>query len=433
MQKLKIIQSTTQTERVNLSIIHKLYEKALTVSTPAAGQQDAAQIEGKLETYYAKEADIKYLAGEYTFGGVTTQNPTGRFQNLSINILTDLYISFADPLVEQILLDNGIGDSVGVGKSAAANYTGKIPNIFKNTQITSFDELSQFGWTEFRTGEQFSGCTQLTSIDLNNISNFTSVSEFGGCTNLTTVKNFKLTSVPGRTFINCNNLQNIDLSNVTIVGGQSFRGCSSLNVTQNGLDFSKITSMRTASGETLTHNLAYTLGIGDVELPLCTSSINHVFLGCPDMTSIKNCPNITSWGYYNSSDHSASFQASPLLRLVDFSTATNSETTLRRGVFKNLPLLQIIKLPAQVSQISGQSIESCPSLQALVLYSQQPPTFYTTDNAQTFSWSQIGASNLTIYVPDATAVAAYEAAATWSEMAGHFKTHADFATDFPND
>lgn len=78
------------------------------------------------------------------------------------------YITFADPAVEAICVENWSSDGIGLTKEDAAAVT-NIGTLFRdNAEITSFDELNEFtGVTAIKNA--FDSCTSLTSIGLKNV------------------------------------------------------------------------------------------------------------------------------------------------------------------------------------------------------------------------------------------------------------------------
>lgn len=363
-----------------------------------------------------------------------------KYQDLSINIQSP-YILFKDQKVEQ-LCSLAWGDGVGITQAQAYGQSGKLDTVFENNEdITSFDEFQYFRFNDFSWGYWtkgcFANCTNLKSITLpNTVSNIQNAL-FYNCNNLETVTTTRsVESIGWSGFNSCYKLKNVDLSEVTSIGNWGFCKDRELDVSQCGLDFTKITSL----GE---HAFDEVKGVGDVELPLCSGSLARVFTECNSITSIKNTPLITEISGVDSGWNGA-FSWMEELDTLDLSLATQV-TSIARGFVRNCPMLRIIKLPNTITSITTlQFLELTNdissyhgsnyrnfygNLKALVLPCTTPPTpidsQYGTDDLTLYT-------NLSIYVPDAS-VNSYKTAQFWSTVASKFKPLSQFATDFPND
>ena len=82
-----------------------------------------------------------------------------------------VYINFADAEVERVLMSKGIGDGIGITKRDAAAVT-DIGSWFRESNITSFDELRYFKNVKGIYSETFYNCQSLRSIDLSNVTKF---------------------------------------------------------------------------------------------------------------------------------------------------------------------------------------------------------------------------------------------------------------------
>lgn len=157
------------------------------------------------------------------------------FPDLNI-IPSDIYIKFEDPIIEQILIDYGIGDGIGITKTQAAECT-QLPSFENNTEITSFNELQYFTKIKSITLNQFKGCTNLENIDLRNITTlYTSCFENSG------IKHANISNVstyiqlhngeykPGGSsmFKNCTNLETVILKEYQGLANYMFYGCTKL-------------------------------------------------------------------------------------------------------------------------------------------------------------------------------------------------------------
>lgn len=191
-----IVATPQNREEITSQILSKMYSAVL-------DQNNTVSFSGYLYSPTGKWSQAEYLMQQ--------------FNNLTIDIPTSgRYVAFADPEVERIL-STTYGDGVGVTQSDMSAVT-TLPAIFRNnTQITQFNELSQFTQITGLAPGAFKGCTSLTSIDLTNVESVGTTAAwndgaFSGCTSLS--------SVTG-------------LSSVKVFGGQAFQNCSSLGLGQD--------------------------------------------------------------------------------------------------------------------------------------------------------------------------------------------------------
>lgn len=125
-------------------------------------------------------------------------------------------IQFADPAVEAICLANFDTDGNGVIMKDEAEAVTSVGNLFsQNTEITSFDELENFGITSMRADWD------------NSISSYKG--GFSDCSNLASVKLPKTLKTLGQySFYKCTSLA-VDISdmllNITAIGQYAFRDC----------------------------------------------------------------------------------------------------------------------------------------------------------------------------------------------------------------
>ena len=101
-------------------------------------------------------------------------------------------------------------------------------------------------------GGLFSGCTNLTTIDLPKCTSIES-NAFSDCTSLTTIDLPECTSIDYSAFYNCTSLTTINLPECTSIGNNAFRGCTNLTT---------------------------------VNLPECTYIDSYAFRGCTNLTTM---------------------------------------------------------------------------------------------------------------------------------------------------
>lgn len=169
MTHLVIENQNSNVEIVSAAIIQKVYEMALSA-------EGDVSLKGNLQSDYAKQTAYDYLTGNLT--GTSTK----RFPNLSLNITGGIYVDFADPEVERVLISHNVGNGIGVTQADLQNVTSLGTWFQNNTTIQSFDELRMTGVTSL-SNSAFSGCTSLSNINLSNV-RYIGSNAFVGCTSL---------------------------------------------------------------------------------------------------------------------------------------------------------------------------------------------------------------------------------------------------------
>lgn len=207
MKSLKIKQNAVQ-EKVTPQTIDKMYKLTKEDSlTPAVAKE--SEFEGSIVSDAAYEDAVTYLRA--------------KFPKLTIQVIdNNYYIRFKDPEVLNVLIANGIGDSVGITTAQAKNTN--IGKMFKsNTSITSFDEFPAFQQT-LQDGAFF-GCTNLQSIDLSQAT-YINNSAFKDCTSLVIDINCpNLIQIGKETFRNSGVKNVLNLGSIRWMDA-TFQGCN---------------------------------------------------------------------------------------------------------------------------------------------------------------------------------------------------------------
>lgn len=236
----------------------------------------------------------------------------GAFPNLEMEY-NDLYLRFADPEVQRVLMDKGMGDGIAltVGEVEALTSVG---NWFQeNAVIKSFEELSRTK-TEMLYYRAFYNCVSLKKIDLTNIISMNG-EVFKGCTSLSgdinmpklqgnvnneTFRGTKITSFSAplaktlgyATFLGCEYLKSIDMPNLEeMTGTGPFEGCLALSTT---LNFPKLQGRIPGSA-------FFGSGITSIIAPLVTNIENSAFMGCTQLATVdlRSVTRIAYQAFYN--------------------------------------------------------------------------------------------------------------------------------------
>lgn len=465
MGKTLVIKQNNQLgENVDNTIVEKLYnltyeDQSLDIDPQVtSGPND---IVGYIKPSAAYSDAVEFLAA--------------KFPNLNIDIDPNkCYIRFADNAIKNVLMSNGVGDGTGIKKGQASNVTrfSTASNVStqwfrNNTSITTFDELGLFGITYIESN-CFEGCSNLSSIDLSNITNF-GAAAFLNCTNLNIELNCpnlvggndkrlnhrafqgsgitKIINLGGiesiggvydnfyGAFSNCTNLTEATLpSSLISIERGAFQGCSALATllsrsgeSVNNFDFSGITYLgrdafsgcRSLSLDVINlSSLSNTLDNKTQGLSFSQVTINHIYV-----------PNITDgceYGYWNNTNYHNGFLGT---------SGTNSSAWINIVYLKNIERLY----PGDFCKAK---------IRKLIINNTTPPEWCNqynkadddpeiTNNPQyqkdrVFAYTNIGnpfgdGTILAIYVPD-SAVSAYTSHQYWSRASTIIHPISDLAT-----
>ena len=268
------------------------------------------------------------------------------------------YITFADPEVERICIENWSSDGIGLTYEDAAAVTtlGTAFSYWVDNppikQITSFNELQYFTsltileYDEINDSGTFSGAEELTSIILSS----------------------SLKTIGKNCFCNCMKLTSITIPNsVTSIGDYAFKVCS---------------------------------GLTSITIPNSITSIETgVFESCSGLTSITIGNSVTSIG-------SQAFAYCSGLTSI---TILNSVTLIDFAAFDNCTGLISITIGNSVTSIGSYAFNNCNKLTSVIVESLTPPIA----GSDMFS-NNVNLTN--IYVP-AESVDAYKTAEGWSGYA----------------
>lgn len=411
MNSLTIQQGNTS-ESVPSTVIDKLYRLALTSKVEDSNNALEMSLSGNISPVSAYEDAVTYLRS--------------KFPNLTINTPSSgFYIRFADSAIEQLCISNFSSDGVGLSTGDAQSVS-KIPNNFArdNTSVVSFDELRYFGNIKIG-GHAFNGCTNLTSIDLSNVTNIESYA-FYGCSNLQIKLNIpNLISLDGRAFSGSGITEIENLGYITRINYQAGLG-----------QFSNCTKLT------------------KVQLPTTIQYIDAgAFSGCNNLTYISGLENVISLGYSSFNDTGSFDFVLNFRNLTTVGTACLSNcrqtSTLRRkqvyfpkltassngsywsnwynhgGTFQNMNTDLIYFRDIQAFHPYDFCYTSCT---ALVINNTTPPSWNNnSDRSDTDQqaiqnyqggWREnmLGQSTIgTIYVPD-SAVNTYKQDSNWSTV-----------------
>lgn len=142
----------------------------------------------------------------------------------------DTEIVFADQKVKEICFQNWDADKDGTLWQSEAMAVTDLGTVFRETAITSFDELKYFTGLQSIASNAFRECESLRSISLPESLNTIGDEAFRECTLLQSINiPYGVRNIARLLFRNCKSLQSINLpSSVTTISNSAFWGCESL-------------------------------------------------------------------------------------------------------------------------------------------------------------------------------------------------------------
>lgn len=290
-----------------------------------------------------------------------------RLFNTSLYLLYDsskIYISFADPEVERICVENWSSDGVGLTVAEAAAVTSFGTLFASNTLITSFNEQTYFtGLTTYGSSNPgtFSKCTSLVSVTVPSIPNPNSQTferAFENCSALevvTITAPMTPASTGGGSYIfnNCTSLHRVNIPNLE-VWMQNWWNSAPFMASGSGkiyIDDVEVTEVVVPSSITGIRQRAFygCIGIKSITIPSSVTSIaTSAFYGCTGLTGTLTIPSsVTSIGAY-------AFQnCSGLTGLVIPDTITRLPVSVFSGCRR---IEGTVVIPSSVTTIDGGAL-----------------------------------------------------------------------------
>lgn len=297
--------------------------------------------EGKI--YRTTMKSQNYPAGKAT--GFTRPNTTYSIEFVGY---APEVIQFEDPEVKRICVENWDTNSDGEldkAEAAAVNYLNLV--FAYNTDINSFNELQYFTGLDVIDHDAFSGCTNLSTIQIPEGVTTIGTNAFENCTDLYKIDlPESVTTICDFAFGNCTNLYHVTMPGVTSIGVSAFYYTKLSDFTLSPVleeigsnAFSHVTGLYTL------YLPATLTSIGDYAFAY--SSLSYVSLESDEEGYVKD--------YVLTTIPEAAFVDCANLQYLNI---PSSVTTIERVAFSGCTAMHTIDLPSGLEAIGEGAFEN---------------------------------------------------------------------------
>ena len=339
------------------------------------------------------------------FNRTSSKSDIFHFDDISLKVMKDAPIEFADAKVKEICVNFWDTNKDGELSFYEAAAVTEIRDYMFMTRkdITSFDELQYFVGLEEVRG--FWGCSGLTSVVLPHSAKTIESEAFSGCTSLKSVViPNSVEYIRSQAFQDCSSLTSIELPNSLLeLYNSPFGGCSSLTSLIIPKSVTRINTNPLGGCSSLT---SLTVEEGNTRYDSrdnCNAIIetysNTLVGGCKN-TIIPN--SVTSIG-------GGAFYGCGLTAM----TIPNSVTNIGEGAFGSTGLASV-SIPSSVKSIGHMAFYGCGSLKEVISHIEEPFEIFEDVFAEYFTGDQgVKFTTATLYVPIGTKTM-YEATPAWN-------------------
>ena len=257
-------------------------------------------------------------------------------------------ITFADTNVKALCVQNWDTNGDGELSESEADAVTDLGSVFKNSTITSFNELQYF--------------TGITSVG---------IFAFFNCNDLSSITlPYSVTSIGSYAFLDCTGLISITIpSSVTKIGDAAFAYCSSLTTISVNSSNTVYDSRNNCNAIIEKASNSLIVGCKNTIIPSTVTSIgDKAFNGCSDLASITIPSSVTSIG------RNAFYLCSSLSSII----IPNSVTSIGTEAFTGCSGLISITIPSSVTKIGNAAFNYCRSLTTISVNSSN--TVYDSRN-----------------------------------------------------
>ena len=299
------------------------------------------------------------------FNRTSSKSDIFHFDDISLKVLKDAPIEFADAKVKEICVnfwDTNRDGELSLYEAAVVTEIYDYMFTWK-TDITSFDELQYFVGLEKVRG--FWGCSNLTSIVLPNSVKTIESEAFSGCTSLKSVViPNSVEYINSEAFKDCSGLTSIELPNSLLeLYNSPFGGCSSLTSLTIPKSVKRINSNPAGGCSSL---MSLTVEEGNKHY----DSRNHcnAIIKTTENKLVVGCKNTIIPSSVTTIGDAAFHGCSNLTAII----IPDGVATIEGGAFSWCTNLTSVSIPNSMTNIGNWAFQGCAGLEEVISHIENP-------------------------------------------------------------